>query len=222
LDQATRELNAHLQTDVNLRNADWENQRKQLQAQLDQATAFRNAAADEKMRADQALLTTDVNKFNTGQVNETNQFNTNIEQQRNNLDAQLKQQLGISLAELEAKNNEFNASQAQGNQQFYSGLLNQRDLAQLAATLQAMGYTTQQIGMFMNAYGGAAGTVGGADSAQRMADDKFFWDMANTVASFYGPYAKGAVGAASKNSTSAPVGPQPTTTTTAGHESSHF
>lgn len=179
LDQATAALNAHLQTDVSLRNADFDNETARLRAQLDQATAFRNAAADEQMRMKQGEMDLSNNQFNTGETNKVGMFNAQQEQNRNNLDAQLKNTFGVSLAELEAKVNQFNASQGQQNTQFYAGLNNQRDLANLSAMLQTMGYNNDQIRAFMSGYMGSAGAVAGADNANRVNDDKFFWDMVN-------------------------------------------
>ncbi len=201
-DQATNELNAHLATDVSLRNADFDNETARLKAQLDQATAFRNAAADEQLRVKQGELDLSNNQFNTGETNKTTQFNSQQEQQRNLLDAQLKNTFGLTLAELEAKVNQFNASQGQQNTQYYAGLNNQRDLAQLSATLQAMGYNNDQIRTFMNGYMGSSGNVAGADAANRAADDKFFWDIVNMGGNALAP----GVGGAAANAVKTGVG----------------
>jgi hypothetical protein len=229
LDQATKALNANLQTTVNVNNAEAMNERNRLQAQLDQATAFRNAAADESMRAHQAEMDLQNSQFNVGQENATNQFNTSTqqqnnqfntqqqnttnqfnntqEQQRNTLDAQLRQQFGITLTQLEQQNNQFNAGQGQQNTQYFSGLQNQRDIANLQAMLQAMGYNNDQIRTFIQGYAGSAGAVSGQDAANRQEQDKFFWDMVNLGGNYVmpgsGTLASGAGGGMSRGA----VGP---------------
>lgn len=227
LDAATEALNANLSTNVDLSNASEVNKRNQLKAQLDQATAFRNAAADEAIRVRNAELSQnneqfnagqDTNvavsnadrtqqntQFNAGQENATSQFNTNIEQQRNLLDAQLRQNLGISMAQLQSDINKFNAGEANHNTQFYANLTNQRDIAQLQAALQTMGYTNDQIRAFLGAYMGAAGNVAATDTNNRQQQDQFFWDMVNMGANFIAPGSGTALKASGVTSNARPV-----------------